>query len=1281
MGEISITPTILPKVKLIPSQVIHQHGFEQPSSGGGDKNDDDGPSEAREDDMDLYHDSSGEEEELCCDPDEWGEDDPPPGAQPFAKGRPPSRHERRRLKRKQKTAAVHGIHRLPSTKATSTKEEKASGLTLRDIEAARRAFRVIKALAFPSEAVARQIVLRHSTDYHDRPILPIDISRAYSLYGSEIIAAGKTVDRPYSQLITDDSLFEKIRTTPQTLFADLVFVEGYTFLISVSAPMQRTTIDLLPSREFDSIVVGLDAQIKRYEVKKAKVIKVVFDGEAAIQNSDRVAARIGCPVVVLAPNTHVSAVERRIRTLKERARLLIFSLPYKLSRTLFPALLSWIVHRLNGEPTTQRADGATPNEVWNGVKTNIPRECEFHFGEFVTVTAPLSEGEKHTLTPRTERAIILQPDGSGGGWWVLILSSWKKVRRKGNGISGQPIPNEVVDLLNADAEKEAADYKGARKVSGPKRPRLDPGSGEWRFGFSKGEANAQADSAAGELFFTDDELALAGIPTPEASNPPPALKTVETAHGDTSPTRTPQDGGVTTPMASGQADSSRSTVNIEMQDADAGASSPATSQSPGVEHPAASETSTPRNSPATTSRATTNRDPQPFQAPNATMTEEINVNLPAAPREAGPSVDNSFGDAEEHTHRTPEKAPPIPRQTRRAIQRKLGREASVLAGRLVAEAELEARKSERILQEQARQPSRTSSRERKRPADGKWNQVNNLRPDQARAEFGKLETDNAIGDEIVQIVDRQVFAPVYQHLLTAEQRQKVIRTKLFLKAKLNSEGTFMKLKARLVARGDMELKESFDSLYSPTGSLESALAILAIAAFEHRKIKIIDLVGAYLTVDVRDNTETYVKFDLQLTEILVAKFPMYAKFVADDGTFCGRLRKSLYGICQASSNLHRELKKTLVEKMGFKPNPKDPCVFNRMIDGRQTTVIVYVDDILATASNDNDLDAFTKEFKKHHPEVTEKVGTTMDYLGMRLNMSTKGECTIAMQGYTERAAELWDNAHRTACRTHPNVFGGPSFKSYLAPSDQQLFEVTEGSPELPKAQKESFHSIVATMLYISKRSRPDLLCTTAMLATRVMAPTVEDWLKLRRLMSFARSTADRALKLRPSGIYVEAYTDASFGTHPDRKSQSGIVCTIGGAPYYCSSSRQSINAKSAAESEMICISDSGTMIQWGQQFLYYQGYVNLPPARIWEDNQATIHNLNRGNSSGANSRHYEVRYFYIADLARRGIVRVEHLATDEMTADLLTKGVSSDIFARLSRKLMTSQSDVERLGR
>ena len=56
-----------------------------------------------------------------------------------------------------------------------------------------------------------------------------------------------------------------------------------------------------------------------------------------------------------------------------------------------------------------------------------------------------------------------------------------------------------------------------------------------------------------------------------------------------------------------------------------------------------------------------------------------------------------------------------------------------------------------------------------------------------------------------------------------------------------------------------------------------------------------------------------------------------------------------------------------------------------------------------------------------------------------------------------------------------------------------------------------------------------------------------------------------------------------------------------------------------------------------------------------------------------------MRYFYISDLASRGIVRVEHLESAEMTADPLTKGVSGDVFTRLSHKLMTSESDVDRL--
>jgi hypothetical protein len=179
------------------------------------------------------------------------------------------------------------------------------------------------------------------------------------------------------------------------------------------------------------------------------------------------------------------------------------------------------------------------------------------------------------------------------------------------------------------------------------------------------------------------------------------------------------------------------------------------------------------------------------------------------------------------------------------------------------------------------------------------------------------------------------------------------------------------------------------------------------------------------------------------------------------------------------------------------------------------------------------------------------------------------------------------------------------------------------------------------------------------------------------MLSFASHTSKVPLILRPKGIYIEAYTDASFGTHHDKRSHSGIICTLGGAPYYCSSKRQKFNAKSAAESEMNTTAESGTMVSYGQQYLQHQGYrADLPPATLWEDNEATIKNIQRGNSSATNSRHYEIKQFYISDLSKRGIVVVRHLGTKEMTADLLTKGKVGAEHDYLTFKLMNSFSDV-----
>jgi hypothetical protein len=51
-----------------------------------------------------------------------------------------------------------------------------------------------------------------------------------------------------------------------------------------------------------------------------------------------------------------------------------------------------------------------------------------------------------------------------------------------------------------------------------------------------------------------------------------------------------------------------------------------------------------------------------------------------------------------------------------------------------------------------------------------------------------------------------------------------------------------------------------------------------------------------------------------------------------------------------------------------------------------------------------------------------------------------------------------------------------------------------------EAERKRFHTGVARMMYVSKRSRPDWLMPTAWLATRVNKCAEDDIVKLKRLM-------------------------------------------------------------------------------------------------------------------------------------------------------------------------------------
>ena len=170
--------------------------------------------------------------------------------------------------------------------------------------------------------------------------------------------------------------------------------------------------------------------------------------------------------------------------------------------------------------------------------------------------------------------------------------------------------------------------------------------------------------------------------------------------------------------------------------------------------------------------------------------------------------------------------------------------------------------------------------------------------------------------------------------------------------------------------------------------------------------------------------------------------------------------------------------------------------------------------------------------------------------------------------------------------------------------------------------------------------------------------------------------------MAPRGIYLETYIDASHAVHrTDGRSHSGIVLTLGGAPFYCSSSRQELNTRSSTESEIVAMSSASSMIQWARQFMQEQGFKDILPAHCWEDNESALKLWEKGYSTAKETKHIETRYFYMTDLSRRRIVTLEHIGTEDQLADILTKGLSESKFIMLRDRLFGSYSKLHELKR
>jgi hypothetical protein len=514
------------------------------------------------------------------------------------------------------------------------------------------------------------------------------------------------------------------------------------------------------------------------------------------------------------------------------------------------------------------------------------------------------------------------------------------------------------------------------------------------------------------------------------------------------------------------------------------------------------------------------------------------------------------------------------------------------------------------------------------------------------------KAEDAITKELQQLMEKGVFKPVHMKDLSAEERRSIIPSKMFLKDKYKADGAFDKIKARLVAGGHRQDRGQYteDQISSPTVNLSHVFIVGTIAAEERRKVVTADIGTAYPNAWMKKRV--IMRVNKEVTNLLVRIYPNLSVYLNDKGEISVVLVRALYG-CIESGKLWNETLSAKLEALQFKRNHYDDCVFNRTIDGIQCTIVVYVDDLFISCVEADVINAVLEELRKEFNTVTAHQGHLHSYLGMILDFTEEKALRVRMDGFVEDMLKRFEVTGRAN-----------------TPASENLFKISEFSPDLGTELAGKFHTIVATLLYLGKRVRPDILCATSFLTTRVQHPTEEDWDKCQRVLKYVNGTKSLGIRLKgTTAMQVKASIDASHGVHEDGRGHSGLHATLEIGPIAVKSTKQKGNTKSSMESEVVGVSDGISPSIGAANFIEEQGY-NRTSVILYQDNQAAIKLLKKGKSTSDSTRHIRLRYYFVSDKIAKGEVELSYKPTDSMIADILTKPLQGAKFLQLRDQLM-----------
>jgi hypothetical protein len=109
---------------------------------------------------------------------------------------------------------------------------------------------------------------------------------------------------------------------------------------------------------------------------------------------------------------------------------------------------------------------------------------------------------------------------------------------------------------------------------------------------------------------------------------------------------------------------------------------------------------------------------------------------------------------------------------------------------------------------------------------------------------------------------------------------------------------------------------------------------------ENRDVATCDITAAFMQANIDE--EIHIKFEGELVDLLVSIDTSYTDCILYERgkkVIYALLNKALYGTVQASLLFWMRLSDFLIKRHGFQCNPYDHCIVNKVIGGKQCTIV------------------------------------------------------------------------------------------------------------------------------------------------------------------------------------------------------------------------------------------------------------------------------------------------------------------------------------------------------